>query len=261
MEERMSFKEMLMRHNGEWEMQEDVEKDVSEAEEEDIRKSSQVQLFHRNLLREEDSAPYNEKRLENISAREGQIFVTDVENGFFFARFSEEKDLSYALTAGSWVLFDHYLAIRSWEPDFHPFSASISRIMAWVRLPSFPVEYMNTELIKEVGNWLGKFIKMDAATTCLARGKFARICVELDLSKPLQADYKIEGKLKNVEYEGLHFVCFACGKYGHRTENCPAKADMMDANSGDVNSKNEEDGSLSNSASTLPNKTDERFGP
>lgn len=26
-----------------------------------------------------------------------------------------------------------------------------------------------------------------------------------------------------MEYEGLHLVCFACGRYGHRKEQCQGK--------------------------------------
>ncbi|XP_061356179.1 uncharacterized protein LOC133300616 [Gastrolobium bilobum] len=258
MGEKMSFKEMLMRHNGKWEMHEADKEEGSEQEEEhfqdaqtETEKPSEVQcetdeegmanfklsnafkkkawrpwrkVIFVKLLGKKLDLPVIKKRLQNMWAREGQIFVTDVENGFFLVRFSIHKNMDFALTAGPWVLFDHYLSIKSWEPDFNPYSSSIGRIMAWVRLPSFPVEYVNTDLLKEVGNWLGKFIKMDVATNCLARGKFATICVELDLSKPLQVEYKIEGRLEKFEYEGLHLICYGCGVYSHRTENCNVKA-------------------------------------
>ncbi|XP_061373824.1 uncharacterized protein LOC133316124 [Gastrolobium bilobum] len=259
MEENISFKEMLMRHNGEWEMNDAEEEeaareaeDVTQEDQPDSNENPQSEVFWEmdkdgkinfklsnefkkkawrpwrksvfvKLLGKKLALPVMKKRLENLWAREGQIYVTDVENGFFLVRFVDQKHMDYALTAGPWVLFDHYLTIRSWELDFQPFSASIGRIMACVRLPGFPVEYVNTELLREVGNWLGKFIKVDAATTSLARGKFARIFVELDLSNPLQAEYKIDGRLKKVEYEGLHLVCFCCGKYGHRSESYPNK--------------------------------------
>ncbi|XP_061346817.1 uncharacterized protein LOC133292430 [Gastrolobium bilobum] len=98
--------------------------------------------------------------------------------------------------------------------------------MAWVQLPKFPMEYVNTVLVKNIGNWLGKFIRMDAATTSLTRGRFARISVELDLSKPLQVEYKVNGRIKKVEYEGLHLICYECGKYGHKMENCPSKKEI-----------------------------------
>ncbi|XP_061352346.1 uncharacterized protein LOC133297248 [Gastrolobium bilobum] len=176
-------------------------------------------------------------------AQEGQVFITDVENGYVLVRFSNQKDLDHELTAGPWVILDHYLAIRYWKPDFNPFQAAIARITAWVRLPGFPIEYANTKLIKGIVNWLGKFIKVDAATTSLSRGRFARICVELDLTKPLSAEYKLEGRIKQVEYEGLHLVCYSCGQYDHRSEMCPNKSHTVNAEpSQDQISKDQEEG-------------------
>ncbi|XP_061362501.1 uncharacterized protein LOC133306223 [Gastrolobium bilobum] len=187
------------------------------------------------------------KGLENIWARDEQIFVTDVENSFFLVRFTKEKDMEFALTAGPWVLFDHYLAIRLWEPDFQSYFASINQITAWVRLPSFPVEYVNTGLLKTVGNWLGKFVRMDAATTCLARGKVTRICVELDLSKPLQAEYKIEVRLKMLSMKGYLY--------------CLSKATHLSSSLQDTNMSQREGESIINDSNNQENKEDERYGP
>ncbi|CAN0899948.1 hypothetical protein LINGRAHAP2_LOCUS20561 [Linum grandiflorum] len=67
-----------------------------------------------------------------------------------------------------------------------------------------------------------------------ARGKFARICVEVDLSKPLLPTYKVEGVKYFIEYEGLHEICIACGFYGALVHRCkcqqstPAEPDVPD---------------------------------
>ncbi|KAF9665089.1 hypothetical protein SADUNF_Sadunf16G0085800 [Salix dunnii] len=54
-----------------------------------------------------------------------------------------------------------------------------------------------------------------------ARGKFARICVELDISKPLTLFIVVEGRTYGVVYEGFQVICFECGYYGHGRDNCP----------------------------------------
>ncbi|XP_061373061.1 uncharacterized protein LOC133315448 [Gastrolobium bilobum] len=181
------------------------------------------------LLAKKLSVSFMKKRLENMWAREGKILVTDVENDFIFVRFEKKEDMNFALLAGPWSIFGHYLAIRRWEPDFHAMQTSIGKITAWIRLPGFPIEYVNTSLMKSLGDWVGTFIKLDSATTNLARGKFARICVELDLSQPLKAEYYTDGKYKQVKYEGLHLVCFGCGRYGHNVDACPSavKSDQI----------------------------------
>jgi hypothetical protein len=55
------------------------------------------------------------------------------------------------------------------------------------------------------------------------RGKYARLCVEVDLTKSLLAMFMIKGRKYNVEYEGLHLLCKNCGKFGHYSEGCPDK--------------------------------------
>lgn len=51
--------------------------------------------------------------------------------------------------------------------------------------------------------------------------KFAKVCIEVDLMKPLHAGYKLHGKMWRIQYEGIHELCIICGKYGHRSSNCP----------------------------------------
>ncbi|CAL8990846.1 unnamed protein product, partial [Prunus brigantina] len=48
---------------------------------------------------------------------------------------------------------------------------------------------------------------------------FARLCVELDLTKPLEAFVQINQVWYNIEYEGLPEICYNCGLYGHKREN------------------------------------------
>jgi hypothetical protein len=45
----------------------------------------------------------------------------------------------------------------------------------------------------------------------------------VDLAKPLLAMFTIHGRKYNIEYEGLHLLCTACGRFGHYTEGCPNK--------------------------------------
>lgn len=60
-------------------------------------------------------------------------------------------------------------------------------------------------------------------TLLASRGKFTLVCMELDLTKPLKAGYWMQGQRWKVQYEGLHELCFHCGKYGQRQNYCPVK--------------------------------------
>lgn len=34
-------------------------------------------------------------------------------------------------------------------------------------------------------------------------------------------------ELLNLEYEGLHSICFSCGRYGHMSTSCPSIISMI----------------------------------
>ncbi|CAL0303158.1 unnamed protein product [Lupinus luteus] len=65
-----------------------------------------------------------------------------------------------------------------------------------------------------------RILKVDNLTSIHSRGKFARICVEINLARKLVPMIKVMGTVLNLEYECLHLICFNCGKYGHRRELC-----------------------------------------
>ncbi|KAI9105162.1 hypothetical protein K1719_022691 [Acacia pycnantha] len=48
------------------------------------------------------------------------------------------------------------------------------------------------------------------------------MCVEVDLQKPLLTGFSHFGEERRFKYEGLHLVCFTCGRYGHRMDQCTA---------------------------------------
>ncbi|KAK3231897.1 hypothetical protein Dsin_003778 [Dipteronia sinensis] len=62
--------------------------------------------------------------------------------------------------------------------------------------------------------------KVDPITKNQARCRFARICVEIDIFKPLLGYLYIDDRVIRVEYESLGLICLKCGRYGHSRENC-----------------------------------------
>ncbi|XP_019184589.1 PREDICTED: uncharacterized protein LOC109179535 isoform X2 [Ipomoea nil] len=74
---------------------------------------------------------------------------------------------------------------------------------------------------------VGRPVKVDYTTSLISKGKFARVCIEVDISKPLLAKYTLSDTVWPIVYEGLHLICFGCGLYGHRLEHC-GKIDSED---------------------------------
>ena len=55
----------------------------------------------------------------------------------------------------------------------------------WVRLPNFPLPFWHHLVLEDIGNLLGTFVKCDSERKEQGLFTYARICVEIDLSKGL----------------------------------------------------------------------------
>ncbi|KAI9115418.1 hypothetical protein K1719_013737 [Acacia pycnantha] len=150
--------------------------------------------------------------------------VVPLSNGYYIVSFSNKEDRDYAFSEGPWMIDDHYLLVQRWRPNFNPWKADSQRkIAAWVRIPDLPMEFCTVESLGLIGNMIGKIVKIDRSTSVYDKGAFARICVELDLQAPLLPAFRVFGKERQLVYEGLHLVCFGCGKYGHEQLVCPER--------------------------------------
>ncbi|CAN1120788.1 hypothetical protein LINPERPRIM_LOCUS936 [Linum perenne] len=161
------------------------------------------------------------KRLEYLWAKAGHIQVADLSNDFFLVRFSEATDYQRAAFNGPWKIFDYYITVAQWTPDFNE-EEPLSKILTWVRLPQLPIHFFNTTAVTRIGNHIGRTIRLDLATTEGARARYARVCVEVDVSKPLLGKYMIGDRVFHVVYESLENLCHSCGMYGHKSDGCPA---------------------------------------
>ncbi|KAJ6329689.1 hypothetical protein OIU77_011210 [Salix suchowensis] len=85
----------------------------------------------------------------------GPMTLIDLENNFFIVKFLLDEDMEYVLTRGPWQIVGQYVTTQRFD------------------------------VLEKIGNLIGHTVKVDSHTMSQARGKFARICVELDISKPL----------------------------------------------------------------------------
>ena len=107
----------------------------------------------------------------------GRLDCVDLGHGFFLTRLSLGEDYENVLRKGPWFIRDHFLSIRSWEPDFKPALASVSSIAVWIRLNELPIEYYNAEALQLIGKAIGNVLRVDTFTASKTRGRFARMWI------------------------------------------------------------------------------------
>lgn len=91
--------------------------------------------------------------------------------------------------------------------------------MVWVQLHNLPVEFWDGESLVTISGSLGRLLKIDDYPSTLSRSKFACICVEIYLTRPLKQGFWIGDDAHRVFvvvlYEKLPTFCYLCGMVGH----------------------------------------------
>ncbi|WOL07048.1 hypothetical protein Cni_G15784 [Canna indica] len=71
---------------------------------------------------------------------------------------------------------------------------------------------------------IGRPVKIDEYTKAGDRGKFARICIQMNLKKLIEQGFWVEIKgykfFKTIAYENLLNIYYCCGRIGHKEEVC-----------------------------------------
>lgn len=75
---------------------------------------------------------------------------------------------------------------------------------------------------------VGTTMKVDMRMVDATQGRFARVCIEIYLNKPMIGRVWFRDHWFHVEYKGLHLICNKCEYYGYIARTCPkAKEDTV----------------------------------
>lgn len=161
--------------------------------------------------------------------------IIDIGLGYYVVRFFSENDYQKVLTGGPYKMYNHYLTVQPWEPNFQPENAKPPKTTIWVHFQSAPMEQFQETILHYLASMLGRLIKIDRTTLLASRGRFARVCIEIDLSKSLPPMIKLKCQnnadpiIIKCAYEGLHKICFCCGEFGHTKDECRLLAERKAA--------------------------------
>ncbi|KAL5818562.1 hypothetical protein ACOSQ4_022404 [Xanthoceras sorbifolium] len=97
----------------------------------------------------------------------------------------------------------------------------------WVQIHNIPLLCMNKEVGIFLGKQIGEFIDIDLGDSGDCLGKYLRVRILINISKPLKRCIRIDLTGSGVEtalllrYERLPYHCFSCGMVGHSFCECP----------------------------------------
>ncbi|XP_039130817.1 uncharacterized protein LOC120267186 [Dioscorea cayenensis subsp. rotundata] len=139
----------------------------------------------------------------------GEVCISDLPNGFLLIRCGSHSVMQKLLQDGPW-------SINAF--------AKLNTAAIWVQLHNLPVDFWDGDSLESLTAHLGPLLKVDDLTLSLSRSKFARVCIEIDISKPLCRGFRVGDDAHRVFvlvlYERLPIFCYSCGMIGHGSDSC-----------------------------------------
>lgn len=140
--------------------------------------------------------------------------------GYFVIRFEDRKDKDKMLFEGPYMIANRPIIVKDWVAGFCFEKEVLREIPLWVRLPKLPLNCWSGDSLSRIGSVLGKPICADECTSKQQRISYARLLVEVDVTKPLLYKVQIEGENgmmveQKVYYEWVPLFCQKCHKVGH----------------------------------------------
>ncbi|KAL5753227.1 hypothetical protein ACOSQ2_023734 [Xanthoceras sorbifolium] len=121
------------------------------------------------------------------------------------------------------------LQIPSGYGDFSEMSFQWSDF--WIQIHNAPLICMTKNIGLMLGERIGKVKDIDVGASGDCFGKFLRVKVSIDVTKPLKRvlRVKLDGskaeKMLLLKYERMPEYCFCCGLIGHPFRECPGESE------------------------------------
>jgi hypothetical protein len=167
----------------------------------------------------------------DLNAKIGNIWKTSagwkmvpLGKGFYDFHFESPEDLKKIWAVGTVNLKPGLLRFSQWTKDFKLLTQKQTHVSLWIRLVELPQEYWRERTLKEIASAVGTPIDIDGPTRNRTFGHYARILVDIDLSKKAYDEVLVEREgyafKVEIQYERRPLFCHHCYSIGHNITTC-----------------------------------------
>lgn len=127
-------------------------------------------------------------------------------------KFELATDKDKMLFEGHYMIASKPTIVKEWTTEFCFENEVLKEIPLWVRLRKLPLTCWSRDSLSRIGSVLGKPVCANDCTSEQKRISYARLLIEVDITKPLIYKIQIEGdKGKMIEqqvyYEWVPIFC------------------------------------------------------
>ncbi|TXG72776.1 hypothetical protein EZV62_001355 [Acer yangbiense] len=182
--------------------------------------------------------------IEQLWSPFGRVEIEVIADNIFVFYFNnpEVRDMIWARSP--WHFDNNLIVLEKPQGVGEISSLSFHTAEMWVQIHNLPLMCMNRRAAKEITEQIGPVVEIPAESK-ECRGRFLRVKVQIDVSKPLKRfikpgmDESDKVIVAPLLYERLPEFCYACGKIGHALKECTddiAKLEALEVARGETNS-------------------------
>lgn len=161
---------------------------------------------------------------ENWKIR-GRATICDIwDSRHLLVILDSEEDAVAALTSQVRRIKQTYFRLFRFSDEYNP-KSEVPVTTKWIRLPGLPPIFWHNSYIAAIANSFSHFLDTDMRTKTCASMRYARACVEVDVTRPLPTKVWIDlpnnkGFWQNIVFEGNMAFCSHCKIHGHELSVC-----------------------------------------
>lgn len=126
------------------------------------------------------------------------VEVQELGKNLFLFIFSNKRNLDNVLNSGPWSFDRHILVLQRISGTEQPSEMNLSMAPFWARVYDLPLKLRTASMASKIGNLMGTFEEADSRDSNRL-GKFLRLKVNIDLSKPLKRGSTINFQGKELK--------------------------------------------------------------
>ncbi|KAF5182809.1 zinc ion binding / nucleic acid binding protein [Thalictrum thalictroides] len=157
----------------------------------------------------------------------GADFEMITDKQLYYFKFVSEEDKRKVIEMGPVFIVGRVFIISNWSPEIEAQRDYITSVPIWAKILDLPKELWTDDGISYAASLIGNPKCMDELTAKRKRLSFARVCVEVDVSRelPKTISLKIGQKfyICKVEYPWIPLSCSKCKRFGHSDKKCHSK--------------------------------------
>ena len=149
------------------------------------------------------------------------LVIRALRPNLFAFQFFHWRDMMKVLNGCPWNFDNMLVLLKEADGDEPPDQVTLNQSPFWVRLKNLPFNMRSDNVVKALIGNMGDIIEIEEDV--LGFGRFRRVKVMLDTTKPLRRFRKLRDKKGceiQIDFAYERLPCLACGVMGHSEKDC-----------------------------------------